>query len=259
MYGRALVHVFQIKRRPHVGHVHLAGIQRRHAVPFGFRQPDVKVQIQRFADVFLPVTPQAFPGQPQHEFIKHHPVSMRMVAVFRRLPRRNGFLQGAHAILMVKYACRPGKSRQTALMGHHLRDGCIGQREFRPQFPHAHLRRGSLLVQGQQKGGGCGSLGGGVNGHQRMFRPWTRFIRCGKPGMQGNDFPSLLPDRNGSAQFSVVTEVFLKSFSYLPVLIHSLKMTRRYSRRPDRKILPSGSESKLRRCPGWSAPEQDNL
>ncbi len=77
--------------------------------------------------------------------------------------------------------------------------------------------------------------------------------------MQGNDFPSLLPDRNGSAQFSVVTEVFLKSFSYLPVLIHSLKMTRRYSRRPDRKILPSGSESKLRRCPGWSAPEQDNL
>ena len=27
-----------------------------------------------------------------------------------------------------------------------------------------------------------------------------------------------------------------KSFSYLPVLIHSLKMTRRYSRRPDRKI-----------------------
>ena len=80
-----------------------------------------------------------------------------------------------------------------------------------------------------------------------------------RPGMQGNDFPSLLPDRNGSAQFSVVTEVFLKSFSYLPVLIHSLKMTRRYSRRPDRKILPSGSESKLRRCPGWSAPEQDNL
>ena len=205
MYGRALVHVFQIKRRPHVGHVHLAGIQLRHAVPFGFRQPDVKVQIQRFADVFLPVTPQAFPGQPQHEFIKHHPVSMRMVAVFRRLPRRNGFLQGAHAILMVKYAYRPGKSRQTALMGHHLRDGCIGQREFRPQFPHAHLRRGSLLVQGQQKGGGCGSLGGGVNGHQRMFRPWMRFIRCGKPGMQGNDFPSLLPDRNGSAQFSVVT------------------------------------------------------
>ena len=182
-------------------------------------EADPEIQPERLRELRAPIAPQRNASvQAADDLVGEKPERARTVArASDRFLERNLFLDRADDLRMVKdREIGPVQGTQARAVGKNLPDGDAGfssAAEPWPEFRYPRIQPEPSGIERVKRAGGGHALGGRPDQHQRVLPPGNLPCGIAEPAAEREDFPPILPDREGGTGFAALRKIGFESRS----------------------------------------------